>query len=486
MASRHTRGKSNLTQDSSSPDTPSKSTKKPASTSTILLNSVADLSKTVEGLSYKLDEVLKLVSNSSSEKIDTILKQLASQQKSLDSTKTEVSQMHEIVWKKDDQFATTEPNPVVTANQIKLNEISDMLLKEKRSSITRENCIALKRTISLLWADSLNKRKQSFWHHLQNRSKADLYTAWIGTSPEYLPLKFRPKNIPGEIEVAKNNRIAEAKLSYTNSVATMRAYAQKHQESYEELDTMILSRINTMTGSHEEKDLLIKWWQEDTGKNEMISLQLWQKHESFLSTKKNDDEAKGIYNLTDTLWADIVQSKPAKKGNRKPMPNQLPSPHNEDPTFSTQISHRDQPKQFTKAPPANKLKGYSNPNQNKGNKRQKHFGSKQNNPFSRLNKPPAKIFGPPEGIPEPSFNHMSAASQPPKLVPREQRLVNPFAAPQQPPEHFFNNGYGTTFNQWPVINPSQQQSNFNGYQVSSPLPQRDRFLYQLPGYSQHL
>ena len=59
------------------------------------------------------------------------------------------------------------------------------MIEKKCYQIIEENAI--------IWKERMNQRKIVHWHCLQNAAKAQLYNDWVTESPDYLPLKYRPK-----------------------------------------------------------------------------------------------------------------------------------------------------------------------------------------------------------------------------------------------------------------------------------------------------
>ena len=227
----------------------------------------------------------------------------------------------------EDHFQNNKINDAMK-NTIQLN---DMILAEKRSNILNETCQRIKSRFSLTWKDCLNKRKQAYWHYIQNLSKSHLYEGWCKSSPEYIPLKFRPKKMLNEISTVTEARISEAKLVYSNDISIMQSYATKHENSYKEIDESINLMIDQKTVKCEERKLLKEWWIQDTLKNEEISKQLWRKRETFLTKKKLEEESSGDSMITNKTWAEMISSRQPNtnykrnhKNTRKNDSNKIP------------------------------------------------------------------------------------------------------------------------------------------------------------------
>ena len=158
----------------------------------------------------------------------------------------------------------------------------------------------------------MNKRKQACWNAIHNSEKADLYEEWINKSPNFIPLKYRPKKHENELPEITTRRISEAKFKYKNDVDNMRTYAQRHLDKLIEMDEKMARIIEHSSTSEEETSLMDKWWANDVQKNFTISLQLWQKRKKFLERKKNEEEINGDHQLTNRPWQMTVKSNYSK------------------------------------------------------------------------------------------------------------------------------------------------------------------------------
>ena len=265
-----------------------------------------------------VQELTNQVSDISS-KLDTVLEETK-------AYKTMSIDLNNIKQQLDQHFTSTTTNGVQQESEKQeVKYLTNLILEEKRSNITKEQALSVKRDISVFWSNCLNKRKQKFWHSIQNKGKAELYTTWKSESPTYIPLKFRPKLITDELEVARSARISEAKLAYTNSVETMLAYSEQHEKAYSELDNQMHAKIESKSDEPAITELLHEWWKADVLKNEAISHQLWEKNMTFLQSKKLLDEEEGIGELTPTLWSDIIQAKRPLKVNKNEKKGQTKS-----------------------------------------------------------------------------------------------------------------------------------------------------------------
>ena len=198
----------------------------------------------------------------------------------------------------------------------RVQELNDVVLHEKRKNMVKENCQKIKQNLSLIWQETLNTRKQACWNSIQNYEKANLYEEWTNKSPNFIPLKYRPKRIENELPEVTRRRISEAKLKYRNDIDNMRTYAQRHIDKTEEMDDRIALLIEKSSEKEEERNMLNDWWSNDVERNSTISLQLWQKRKKFLVFKKNEEELNGNQQLTDRPWQKTIKSRYLVKNKR--------------------------------------------------------------------------------------------------------------------------------------------------------------------------
>ena len=74
-----------------------------------------------------------------------------------------------------------------------------IILKEKEMKSLKDQCIKIKRTLGLQGIQSLHNRRKFYGNFVKNYRKSTLYTRWMETSPDFIPLKYGLKRIPGEL-----------------------------------------------------------------------------------------------------------------------------------------------------------------------------------------------------------------------------------------------------------------------------------------------
>ena len=187
------------------------------------ISGIQDLTKLMMSFFKTQEETLKLLSD-----IQTLLRHVieqnaadhtatSSQLQQLSQQTTNIEQkLMSVNFTDIQKTVSPETSPenaaLVISNKVieeRNQKLSEILLQEKRQKKTQEQSIRVKRTISLQWTQSMNQRKKSYSNFVKNYRKAQLYKDWIESSPDFLPLKYKPKRIPGEIPsytTAKNRR----------------------------------------------------------------------------------------------------------------------------------------------------------------------------------------------------------------------------------------------------------------------------------------
>ena len=192
-----------------------------------------------------------------------------------------------------------------TANlvlQSKNEELTNILLREKKEKALQTKCARIKRNLSIQWTQALVERKKHYSNFVKNYKKNQLYTNWIKSSPNFLPLKYKPKRIPGETLEHTDARINEARQRYRNDVALMLNYAKVHQSRVSAIDEEMKKLAKNSCETDEEASCLQSIWRHEAAEQETIAAQTWVKTERFLTRKKHEDKARKEETLTSMSW----------------------------------------------------------------------------------------------------------------------------------------------------------------------------------------
>lgn len=188
-----------------------------------------------------------------------------------------------------------------TADNINLTTkwVDSKITEEQNSKRVEKESNLLKDEHNVVWKEAMNARKTSFWHGLQNYKKAELYTEWIDSSPEYLPLKYRPKVNTSDSRLAVEQKVKSAKTKYRDDINLMMHYVDNHDENVWDVEERIEEIITEIAPSEDHKITLLEMWRNEVIINENISRELWNKKYDFFQRKKQEEEKTGNYKTVD-------------------------------------------------------------------------------------------------------------------------------------------------------------------------------------------
>ena len=193
---------------------------------------------------------------------------------------------------------------------IAIHNLSQQITALQITSVTQQkvadrnvNCEALKKQIQLTWSDNLRQRSKAFANFIKSKEKAELYENWLTESPDYLPLKFRPKTIAGNNTTIADLRMKEAKSAYKSEVQILRTYALTHENRVHEIDQQMKLAIEDIAEITEnDKSALLEWWKKETSEKEDLDRQRWQKRAAFLTKKKQEAEENSVTMFVTKTW----------------------------------------------------------------------------------------------------------------------------------------------------------------------------------------
>ena len=233
---------------------------------TIVLQSLNEISTTVKDLKLELVKMHEKV-NTQSDQINSQSKQIESQSEQIISLTNIISELRCDIHKREESVKSEEKDAA---------------------------CSAIKVSMERVWKDLLNRRSLTFEHYHKCLEKAKLYEEWITTSPEYIPLKFRPKAIVGNNKTVEKLRVEDAKKTYRTDVQLLMTYAASHQERIQATDELIVSAMKEHTEDESHIELLKQWWEKDVSEKEGVAKERWQKRKQFLIEKKEEYEKNPV------------------------------------------------------------------------------------------------------------------------------------------------------------------------------------------------
>jgi len=187
------------------------------------------------------------------------------------------------------------------------------LIEEKQQQKIKEECRSLKSSISLEWNDMIQQRDKFFRNFIKNKKKSELYNNWLETSPDYIPFKFRPKMIPGEMEQFTVNRIEVARNKYFNDCKLLQDYAAIHKDKFAKVDEVMRNKFTEICSTEEQIKTISRQWRKEVQKSEDRASLQWSRNEAFLKRKKHEDIQNSETTLSAITWGEKLQNYGKKK-----------------------------------------------------------------------------------------------------------------------------------------------------------------------------
>ena len=163
--------------------------------------------------------------------------------------------------------------------------------EEAASSIKlKDRCRNAVRELGHTWKDLLSKRNAAFFNYLKCKEKSELYSTWIEDSPDFLPLKFRPKPIAGNNPKIEALRLTNAHSNYRSEAKALLAYSTTHLEKLESLEQQLIFIVDGLTDDEDLRKDILEQWKIDKSHGESTSKDRWDKRKAFLKKKKDEFE----------------------------------------------------------------------------------------------------------------------------------------------------------------------------------------------------
>ena len=187
---------------------------------------------------------------------------------------------------------------------------------DRREDTIEKRCHEIIAENAITWKLKLNQRKISYWHCLQDSAKAEQYNNWLTESPDYLPLKYRPKINETDSDFLLQMKSEKAHQKYINDLDLIYEYLYQHEEKIPEIEADVKTVIEEWTLGEEENSCIQDIWTAEVKKNEKISQQLWKKRSDFLLKKKREEEERADTRFIDEEKEKEITKKSHLKRNR--------------------------------------------------------------------------------------------------------------------------------------------------------------------------
>ena len=184
-----------------------------------------------------------------------------------------------------EQFLITA-TPIETEQKLeeivnKVKEIDEKLINKNNvcdtRNKTREPVNMPSISSNIIRNKELSERKISYYNHLHNKDRFDIYTEMLTKDPPQLPARFTPVEIRNEppIELIARQKLEHAKLTCYMSVLENRSKVAK--EKYLMVDNKVLNDIENSNYEDAEKARQREVWTQKTVAEEEVSRKLWAK-----------------------------------------------------------------------------------------------------------------------------------------------------------------------------------------------------------------
>ena len=210
-------------------------------------------------------------------------------------------------------------------NNDQISQLTILQEATKKEATLVEDSNERKQEIAFQWDQMRKSRKRCYWNVFKNKAKSELYKEWQSNSPDFLPLKYRPKIVGNEPPDITIRRLDEARLRYINDTQIMLSYSDIHSDRVQEIDKKAFAIIASISKNENEKQQIFRSWKQDAATDEALSRDSWSRHEAFLRRKKHEDTSTKRHQLSDLTWEEILHRRHGPK-----VWKQKPEQRNED------------------------------------------------------------------------------------------------------------------------------------------------------------
>lgn len=197
-----------------------------------------------------------------------------------------------------------------------MKEATEAFKNKEKEEVLKKEAQRFKQKHIDGWNEALNQRKKRYWSHIMNKNKADLYTRWQKTTPDFIPKKYRPKHVPSDPVEVKSIKINDAKKQMMSNIEEMRIYAGVHQEKFMEIDGQMAEEIDQMPLIKQDiKTKMKELWHEEAEINQQKSIQIWYSKEKFLLKKRHEELQLGVEKcqFSEITWQEILKHRSLKR-----------------------------------------------------------------------------------------------------------------------------------------------------------------------------
>ena len=198
--------------------------------------------------------------------------------------------------------------------------------------LIEEEALRLKSRISNIWDINQKSRRLAYWQSYRNQNIANKYTEWSELDTVILPQWLQMKAIPNESTNLTKRREKQVLDNLKAEIELLQLRHENQEGKYQGIDEKMKAEISKLA-TGERRNTLIKLWEEDCKRNELISQKRWEdknapwfvKYENSFSKKhenKNPYIKIGDENDGPETYAEVVSNSTQRRAPQQ-RPNNL-------------------------------------------------------------------------------------------------------------------------------------------------------------------
>ena len=141
-------------------------------------------------------------------------------------------------------------------------------VKETRKILAQQNAQHERQKVKNIWDKNLKKRRDTYWHSLNNENTAVIYETWYNKENKILPKKFLLKHLPNESQLERNSRKTATFAKFQSEINLLRVRAKHQEEKLKQIDAEMTHFLNSQYESNTLEELKTLWIKQHARKKE--------------------------------------------------------------------------------------------------------------------------------------------------------------------------------------------------------------------------
>ena len=238
---------------------------------------ISEMNETISEMPSKILLAVDAV-NKGNEEVKDLLRILIEEiRKSREERKSVTDVLLETVTKKLDSNASAITQSIKIAAK-----------DSSRKRISSSEVQGAKRSIMVLWRNTINTRKQAYWNYYRAQQISETFEDLLSQDPPKMPRKFLPKMIVNEpeeeLEIRKHLSIEKFKAE----INLQRIRAEKYKERYLKIDEDMIGKINAIFKEGISEVLKDQWMEECAAQKDISAKIFSDKREWFLENASSE------------------------------------------------------------------------------------------------------------------------------------------------------------------------------------------------------